>query len=209
MKQSWLRILSAGIVLLVGLTVLAGYFFQSQLEPVLALVFEWGLVLIAAAGLIGIGYLVALHVRRLIRKEKGRVSSVVLLVAFLFSLIGGFVLTTDSPFYRDLILNVQVPVEASLLAILAVTLLYASLRLIGVRGWTPMSIAFLASAIFSLTLNLGLIRTISGTLGEQILAFFKRLPLVGARGVLLGMGLGGLLVGMRYLFSLNRTDGGR
>jgi hypothetical protein len=209
MKQNWRRILSIVIVLLVGLTVLAGYYFQSQLGPVLALVFDWGLVLVAAAGLIGIGYLVVMHVRRLVRREKGWVYSVVLLAAFLLSLIGGFVLTTDSPLYRDLILNVQVPVEASLLAILAATLLYASLRLIRVRGWTPMSIAFLASAVFSLLLNIGLIRTTSDTLGDAILSFFKRLPLVGARGVLLGMALGGLLVGLRYLFSLNRTDGGQ
>jgi hypothetical protein len=209
MKQNWRRILSIVIVLLVGLIVLAGYYFQSQLGPILTLVFEWGLVLVAVAGLIGIGYLVVMHVRRLVRREKGWVYSVVLLAAFLLSLIGGFVLTTDSPFYRDLILNVQVPVEASLLAILAATLLYASLRLIRVRGWTPMSIAFLASAVFSLLLNIGLIRTISGTLGDAILAFFKRLPLVGARGVLLGMAMGGLLVGLRYLFSLNRTDGGQ
>jgi hypothetical protein len=209
MKRDWLRISSLVIILLVGLTVLAGYFFQSQLGPVLALIFEWGLVLVAVAGLVGIGYLVAMHIRRLIRREKGWVYSIVLLAAFLLSLIAGFVLTTDSPFYRDLILNVQVPVEAGLLAILAVTLLYASLRLIRVRGWTPMSIAFLASAIFSLIVNIGLVRTASGTLGDQILAFFKRLPLVGARGVLLGVGLGGLLVGLRYLFSFNRTDGER
>lgn len=209
MNQNWRRILSIVVVLLVGLTVLAGYFFQSRLGPILALIFEWGLVLVAVTGLIGIGYLVAMHIRRLVRREKGWVYSVVLLAAFLLSLIGGFVLTTDSPFYRDLILNVQVPVEASLLGILAATLLYASLRLIRVRGWTPMSIAFLTSAIFSLLLNIGLIRATAGTPGEAILAFFKRLPLVGARGVLLGMALGGLLVGLRYLFSLNRTDGGQ
>ncbi|MCB2214410.1 hypothetical protein KQH50_03330 [bacterium] len=209
MNQKWRRILSIGVVLLVGLTVLAGYLFPSQLGPILTLVFEWGLVLVAVTGLIGIGYLVAMHIRRLVWREKDWFYSVVLLVAFLLSGVGGFVLTTDSPFYRDLILNVQVPVEASLLAILAATLLYASLRLIRVRGWTPMSIAFLVSAIFSLLLNIGLFRTTAGTLGDAVLAFFKRLPLVGARGVLLGMALGGMLVGLRYLFSLDRTDGGQ
>jgi hypothetical protein len=90
-----------------------------------------------------------------------------------------------------------------------VTLLYAGLRLVRVRGWTPMSIAFLASAIFSLLVNIGLVRAPSGTPEGPALAFVKRLPLVGARGVLLGMGLGGLLVGLRYLFSLDRTEGER
>ncbi len=201
------KILFGAIVLLVGLIVLAGFFFHSQLGPVLAMVFEWGLVLVAAAGLVGIGYLAAAHVRKIARHDKGYIYSIVLLAAFLLSLIAGFVLTTDSPFYRDLILNVQIPVEASLLAILAATLLYASLRLIRTRGWTAMSIAFLASTIFSLAVNLGFFQTTAGSFGDHILSFFRRLPLVGARGILIGMALGGLLMGLRFLFSINRPDG--
>jgi hypothetical protein len=195
-------------VLLVGLTVLSGYFFQAQLSPVLALIFQTGLVLFSAAGLIGIGYLLVLHIRRVIRGEKRIIQSVVLLIAFLIALIVGFVLTPQSTLYRDLILNVQIPVEASLLAVLAVTLLYASLRLIRVRGWTPMSIAFLGSAVFSLVLNSGLIQVSETSLGGRILAFLERLPLVGARGILIGMALGGLVMGLRYLLSLDRPYGG-
>ena len=201
------KIVFAAIVLLVGLTVLAGYFFQSRLNPVLAKVFDWGLVLVAAAGLVGVGYLAAAHVRKILRRDKGFIYSIVLLSAFLMSMTAGFVLTSDHPFYRDLILNVQVPVEASLLAILAATLLYASLRLIRTRGWTAMSIAFLASTILSLAINLGFFWTTESSLGDQVLGFFKRLPLVGARGVLIGMALGGLLMGLRFLFSIHRPDG--
>jgi hypothetical protein len=201
------KIVFTAVVLLVGLTVLAGYFFQAEMSPVLAMVFEWALVLVAAAGLVGVGYLAASHVRKIIRRDRGYVYSIVLLAAFLLTTITGFVLTTDSPFYRDLILNVQIPVEASLLAILAAILLYASLRLIRTRGWTAMSIAFLASTIFSLVVNLGFLWTTSDSLGDRILSFFKRLPLVGARGVLIGMALGGLLMGLRYFFSIDRTDG--
>ncbi len=201
------KILWIFIAALTGLTVLAGYFFQDQLSPALALIFEWGLILLAVAGLIGIGILVSRHIRRVIHWEKGAVLSVVGLAAFLVALIGGFILTPQSELYRNLILKVQIPVEAGLLAILAVILLAASLRLIRVRGWTPMSIAFLVSAVFSLILNLGWIRTPSGSLAEGILAFFTRLPLVGARGVLLGMAIGGLVVGLRYLLALDRSGG--
>ena len=201
------KILWIVIAALTGLTVLAGYFFQDQLSPVLALVFEWGLVLLAVAGLIGIGFLLARHIRRVIRWEKGAVFSIVVLVAFLGALIAGFLLTPQSELYRSLILNVQVPVEASLLAVLAVTLLVAGLRIIQVRGWSPMSIAFLASAVFSMVINLGWIRTPAGSLAEGILGFFTRLPLVGARGVLLGMAIGGLVVGLRYLLALDRSGG--
>ena len=201
------KILWIVIASLTGLTVLAGYFLQDRLSPVLAYILEWGLILLAVAGLIGIGFLLFRHIRRVIRWEKGAVLSVVALAAFMTALIAGFILTPQSELYRNLILNVQVPVEASLLAILAVVLLGASLRLIRVRGWTPLSIAFLASAIFSLILNLGWIRTPSGSLAEGIFTFFARLPLAGARGVLLGMAIGGLVVGLRYILALDRSGG--
>ena len=203
------KILFAAITLLVGLAVLAGFFFQDSFGPALTLIYQWGLVLVAAGGLVGMGTLAAFHIRNIVQQKKGWVYSAVLLAAFLFSLIAGFVLTPQNVFYRDLILNVQVPVETSLLAILAATLLYASLQLIRTRGWTPLSIAFMASAILSMLFNLGLIRTTSGTLGEQVVMFFRRLPLVGARGVLIGMGLGGLVMGLRFLFSLNHPGGER
>lgn len=201
------KILWIAIVSLTGLTVLAGYLFQDQLSPVLALVFEWGLVLLAVTGLIGIGMLLARHIRRIAQWEKGAIFSIVVLAAFLGTFIAGLILTPQSELYRNLVLNVQVPVEASLLAILAVTLLVAALRIIRVRGWTPMSIAFLVSAVFSLILNLGWIKTPSGSPAEGILEFFNRLPLVGARGVLLGMAIGGLVVGLRYLLTLDRSGG--
>lgn len=203
------KLIFAAITLLVGLTVLAGFFFQDQLGPTLTLIFEWGLVLMAVGGLVGMGYLAATHIRNIVQRKKGWIYSAVLLAAFLFSMVAGFTLSLDSPFYRDLILNVQVPVETSLLAILAATLLYASLRLIRTRGWTPLTIAFMASAFFSLLFDLGLIHTADGTVGEQVLGFFQRLPLVGARGVLIGMGLGGLLMGLRFLFSIRSSGGER
>lgn len=203
------KLFFAAITLLVGLTVLAGFFFQDQLGPTLTLIFDWGLVLVAVGGLIGMGYLAAFHVRNIIQRKKGWIYSVVLLAAFLLSLVAGFVLSPQSPLYRDLILKIQIPVETSLLAILAATLLFASLRLIRTRGWTPLTIAFMASAFLSLVFNLGLIRTASGSVGEQVLGFFQRLPMVGARGVLIGMALGGLLMGLRYLFSINSPGGER
>jgi hypothetical protein len=203
------KILFAAITLIVGLVVLAGFFFQDQLGPTLTLLYQWGLVLVATGGLIGMGYLAAMHVRNIIQQKKGWVYSVVLLAAFVVALIAGFVLTPQNAFYQDLILNIQIPVETSLLAILAVTLLFASLKLIRTRGWTPLSISFMVSAFFALILNLGLIRTQAGTLGEEILGFFKRLPLVGARGVLIGMALGGLVMGLRYLLSINDPGGER
>jgi len=201
------KILAVVIAVLTGLIVLVGYFFQDQLSPLLALILDWGILLAGVAGLIGVGYLLRWHLAKLIKHKKERFQSLVVLSAFIFTFVAGFVLTPQNAFYRDMILNVQVPVEASLLAVLAVTLLYASLRLIRVRGWSPMAIAFLLSAIVSLALDLGFIQTGSDSLAAEILGIVERLPAAGARGILIGMALGGLVVGLRVLLTMDRPYG--
>lgn len=195
------------IAIITGLTVLAGYYFQAQMSPVLSLIMEWGIVLAGTAGIIGVGYLLRMHINKLINHKKGAFYSVVVLVMFIATLITGFVFSPQNSFFRNLILNVQVPVEAGLLAVLAVTLLYTSLRLIRVRGWTPLSIGFLSSAVITLVLNLGYLQTDTSPLVAEITTFIRRLPIAGARGILIGMALGGLIVGLRVLLTIDRPYG--
>ena len=187
-----------------GLTIMAGYFYQDRLAPVLGLLIHWGISLVGLAGLIGIAYLVRMHFNRIARRQKGGFYSVIVLTAFLVTLILGFILTPNNPFYRDWVLNIQVPVETSLLAILSVTLLYASLYLIRTRGWTPMSVGFLVGALISLILNLAVLPIQPGSMGELWVVFLRRLPLAGLRGILIGMALGGLIVGLRVLLAVDR-----
>ena len=195
------------ISVVVGFTVLAGYFFQSQLGPVLSLIIDWAILLTGAAGLIGLGYLVQMHLRRVVNWQNNAFFSLVTLLVFLLTFAAGLVLTTQNPFYRDLILNIQIPVETSLLAVLAVTLMFVSLKLIRTRGWTPMSVGFLISALVSLVLNLGYGLAESGSVVNEVVDFWHRLPIIGARGILLGMALGGLIVGLRVLLTMSRPYG--
>lgn len=203
MKKTLSIVIAAGV----GLLTLAGYFFQTALSPILTKIVNWGILLVGAAGLIGVGALLRSHLMKIAHREKGAVHSLVMVLALLVALIAGFLLSTESDFYRDLILNVQVPVEASLLAILAVTLLYTSIRLIRSRGWTLMSLTFLCSAILSLIMDLGFLPAAEGTFADTMLTFLQRLPIAGARGILFGMALGGLVVGLRALFSMNHASG--
>jgi hypothetical protein len=201
------KILTRIIVLLIGLFVLAGYLFQSQLGPFLRMIFDWGILILGVAGLLGIGYLLRMHLMRLTRKEKRSFFSIVVLAAFLITLVLGLVLTLQNTFYQELILNVQIPVEASLLSILAITMLYASLRVVKTQGWRPISIGYLAGALISLILNLSLIPVGPNTILNTVIAFLRRLPLAGARGILIGMALGGIIVGLRVLLTIDRPYG--
>ncbi len=201
------KILLTALTLIVGLTVLAGYFFKAELSPVLIIIMDWGILLLGVAALIGLGYLIRMHLARLFRHEKGGFYSLIALLGFVFSLAFGLVYSPHHPFFRDLILNVQLPVEASLLAILAVSLLYASLRLIRTRGWTLLSVGFLFGAVLSLILNLAFFQVEENSLLAEAIAFLRGIPMAGGRGILLGMALGGLIVGLRVLFSINRPYG--
>jgi len=201
------KILSVIIASVSGILILLGYFFKDRSGGLLVLLINWGILLISVAGLIGVGYLLQMHIRRLIQRKKGMFLSILLLLSFLTTLTLGFVFSLESEFFRELILNIQVPVEASLLALLAVVLFSSSTRLIKVRGWTPLSIGFLCSALVFLFLDLDLLKTGSGTLAAELILLIRRLPLAGARGILLGMALGGLIVGLRVLLGMDRPFG--
>lgn len=198
------RIIAILVASLTGLTVLAGYFFQAQLANLTGLLIEWGILLVGLAGVIGIGYLLKMHLVRVVRWQKGSLLSLIVLVAFLVTVGIGFFLPSESAFFRNWVLNIQIPVETSLLAILTVTMLFASLRIIRTRGWTLMSASFLISALISLILNLHYLNPANGTAGAEWLEFVRRLPLAGLRGILIGIALGGLIVGLRVLLGMDR-----
>jgi len=199
--------LSVAMAVIIGVIVLAGYFFRDQLGPVLTLIIDWGILLVSVLGLLGIGYLIKSHITKLIKKEKGAFNSVVVLLAFISVLVAGLILSTENDIFQKLILTVQIPVEASLLGVLAVTLMITSLRLLRTRGWTLMSVGFLVSAVISMLVDVAFFQTEPGSPADEILKFWSNLPLIGARGILLGMALGGLLVGLRVLLTIDRPYG--
>ncbi len=195
------------ILILTGLLFLAGYAFPMPLAPILNMVMNWGILLVGVIGVLGIGYLIRLHILRLFKREKGGFYSLVLLVVLVITLAIGIIFSPQSTFYQDLVLNVQIPVEASLLGILAVTLLYTSFRLVRTRGWKPLTIGFFISALVTLFLNLGIVIFNEGSLAASVIGLLRRLPIAGARGILIGMALGGLIVGLRYLLTIEQPFG--
>jgi hypothetical protein len=94
----------------------------------------------------------------------------------------------------------------TLMAILAVTLIYASIRLLR-RRVDAMSVVFLAVALIFLFLAMP---TPFGPVpGDQaLLQFLGMFSRGGARGLLIGIALGTLLTGLRVLFGVDRPYGG-
>jgi hypothetical protein len=113
-----------------------------------------------------------------------------------------------TPLFSLVLDGIIVPAEAALMALLAVTLIYASVRLLRRRA-DVMSLIFLIFAIITLLLATPLpFGKIPGADFIQgiISNFFA---VAGARGILIGVALGALATGLRVLFGIDRPYGGK
>jgi len=109
----------------------------------------------------------------------------------------------------QLVLNgVIFSVEAALMGILTITLLYSAVRLLRRR-------ADFTTIVFLITAVLVLFGSATLPFGENIPVFSglatwirEVLAVGGARGILIGVSLGTLLTGLRVLFGIDRPYGG-
>ncbi len=203
-----MRIVALILAVLTGLIVLVGYFIPA-VAPIQGIVLNWAIILAGAAALIGVLNLVSVHGSKIARREKGAIYSAILLICLAATVFFGVVAGPDHPGMRLLVNSIIVPVEASLMALLAVTLLYASIRLLRRRA-SIMSIVFIATALLMLLASATLPFGEVGALNNFLRPWFQHvLALGGARGILLGVALGTLTTGLRVLFGAERPYGGK
>jgi len=202
---------SAAIAISVGLIILLGTFLPIPLLGTVRLeLLHWAAILLGVAALVGIGNLFSVHFQKIRHREKGSVYSVALLVAMLATLLIGVMVGPSHPWMQAAVETIIRPVEASLMALLAVTLLYASIRLLRRRA-DLMSIVFLGTAALMLlaSVSLPLIGEIP-ILSDWVRPWLMVGPAAGgARGLLLGIALGALTTGLRALFAFDRPYGGK
>jgi hypothetical protein len=204
-----------------GVIVLLGYFIPA-INPFRFILLQWAVILAGIAVMIGIGNLASVHLQKIRGRHPGWPYSIILLLFLIITVIlsvapmvlsqltgllpRAAALQSGADVVQYIMLNgVMLPVEISLMAVLAVTLLYASVRLLRVRSDLT-SIIFLVSAVIVL-------------LGIGPMPFFGQLTFVrdwlspllatgGARGILIGVALGTLTTGLRILFGADRPYGG-
>jgi hypothetical protein len=104
---------------------------------------------------------------------------------------------------------VQMPIETTLLAILSFSLVYALVRLLQKR-LSPFTVLFLIVVVLALVGSMPLFGISFPTLGEGFKPFSLKLwASAGARGLLLGVGLGTIATGLRILMGVDRPYSGR
>ncbi len=188
------------VAVISGLVMLAAFFFQPFTAPYLGLVLNWAVIVSSVALLVAIASLVVTHLGFIVKGRKGFLYSIVLVVTFFGTLILGWYRGVDDPLYLGAIRTLLVPLENALMALVALVLMSAAVKIFRVRGWSILTVAFGLSAMVFLVLNLGFLRLDSNPGLSQVISVVQRLPIVGARGLLIGVALGALLMALRVLF---------
>lgn len=200
-------IASAIVAISAGIIVLLGYFVSIPPLPELRrLLTDWAILIAGMAVLVGIYNLVAVQMEKVRTRQRGGTYGVLLVLSLIVTFGFGLLLGPEDPFMRLAVEAVIVPVEAALMAILAVTLIYASIRLFQ-RRRDVMTVLFLVAAILFM---LAMMPTPFGSVPGDwfILLIEGAIARGGARGLLIGIALGTLLTGLRVLFGMDRPYGG-
>lgn len=202
-----MKFLSVVTAIIVGILILLGYFIP-QLKNIQTLMLNWAMLMVATTAILGVLNLAFVHTDKIRRRAKGNLYSILLIIFLFATLIIGMVFPPGHEVMGLILSGVIFPVEAALMGILTITLLYAAVRLLRRR-------ADFTSIVFLITAALVLF-------GSATLPFIGRVPVIsdlslwvqqvlavgGARGILIGVALGTLLTGLRVLFGIDRPYGG-
>ncbi len=202
--------ISLAVAIFCGLVVLVGYFFPIPIITTIRTpLLDWAVTLSGVAGIVAILHLIfGVHLKRLRESGSNKTFSIIVLASFLAVLIPGLYFGPDISEFKQIVTSVQVPIETSLMALLAVTLSYSSLSFLKrKRNW--MGLFFFISVILYLVINSGVLAFSADIpLLQQLLSGCHQIPAAGARGILLGIALGSLATGIRILTGSDRPYSG-
>lgn len=204
--KSPLGLVNVVIAISAGLIVLLGYFVPG-LDFLSDTLLRWAVILAAFALVVGVVNLISVHARKVMQRKPGAVYSGVVILSFLITLVMVGISTPTGTWGMWIFENIQMPVEASLMAILVVTLAYSSMGLLRRRSG-PLAVIFVLTALLVL-------------LGSAPVYMIGKVPMLswlrdwlvqvwaigGTRGILIGVALGTVATGLRILMGIDRPYG--
>jgi len=203
-----MRIVAVGVAIAIGLLVLLGYFVPVAILGEIRLVLvQWAVVLAAVAMLVGVLNLLGVHWQKIRTRQKGMAYSILLIVSLFASATLGIILGTNNKIMDFFLEAIIIPAEAALMALLAVTLVYASARLLR-RRVDLMTLIFLGVAVVILLVAAPF--PFGKFPGADFIEWLLRdnFAAGGSRGILIGVALGAITTGLRVLFGIDRPYGG-
>lgn len=188
--------------ILSSLVVLAAMFFIPLGGGILSIVLNWVIIVAGMALLVAIASLVLTHLRFIVKGKKGFLLSLVLVISFLATLVFGFMRGVDDPVFLEWVGAIIRPIETALLGLLALVMMSAAMKIFIERGWSALTVSFGVSAIIFLILGLGFLQNLNIPGLNEVITFVEGLPMIGARGLLIGIGIGLLMMAFRVLFGM-------
>jgi hypothetical protein len=198
----------ASIAIAAGVIVLLGYFIPLPVLADLRITFlHWAVILSAVALWLGVFNLVRIHFGKIQTRQVGLGYSYVLLFSLVLTIAIVWISTPAGEWSLWIFNNIQVPIESSLMALLAVVLIFACIRLLKKRV-NLLSLIFVGTVVFILAGTVSLPGMEIPLLGELRSWIIQVWAAAGARGILLGVGLGTIATGLRILMGADRPYGG-
>ncbi len=173
----------------------------TPLKEIRLILLQWAMVIAIFAFLLAFLHLIRVNLARLKQFKKYGIPALLTIFSALLTLILVFIQGPEGP-YSQLLLNaVLIPGEAALMGLTAVTLLLAGIRMARVR---PLREVVLFTSVAALML-VGII-PIWPFLGA-LASWVQKVPaMAGLRGLVLGVALGTVLAGLRFLFGFDRPQ---
>ena len=188
-----------------GFLIILGLFFPgSILDEIRANLLNWAVIVSGIALIIAILNLLFVHWNRIFTDTKRDFASSFFIVGFITVLLIGILLGPADQFFINLNRTIILSVEASMMAVLALTLALASFRFF-TRKQNLLALIFGISTVVFLLLFSGIL-----SLGENIplmkpiIAGLNSLPIAGSTGILIGISLGAIITSLRILFGIDR-----
>ena len=199
---------NAIIAVISGMLVLLGYFFPGPFGNIQSVLIGWAIILAAFALLLGIINLAMVHWKKAGTAGPNRIYHTVLLISLFITIIAVSISGPTGSLSLWIFNTFQVPVEISLLAVLAVVLVFAAARLLTRRPkWY--TVLFLVTVLVVLLGSVPLFFLGEVTPLIALRGWLAQVPAVaGARGLLLGVALGTVATGLRILMGVDHPYGG-
>ena len=141
---------ATAVAIAIGLVIVAGYFLRPlfpMFGPLFTVLLQWAIILAGVATLVGIVNLLSVHWKKIRARKSDALYSLVTILAFIGTLLVGIILGPTSSQFKSIVTSIQMPVEASLMAVLTVTLAFASVRLLRKRSFNLLTASFMVSAL--------------------------------------------------------------
>jgi hypothetical protein len=204
-------VIPAAVAIGVGLVTLLGYFIEvADLLILRTILINWAVILGGLAVLVGLLNLIVVHFRRMQTGARGSVYSLLTVVASVATFLigagesirnGSPAMYTQGSLTNLLFTDVVVASQAALASLVMFFLVAAAIQVMRTRP-NRWSVLFLAAAVITLVgwLPLGFL----GPLNSAREWLLNVAVSAGARGILIGVALGTLMVGIRVLVGIER-----